>query len=397
MTKQVPHAGLRAVVVIIGNCNAGKSTLLNAIIGQEVSITSEEKGTTTDAVLKTYELLPAGPISFYDTAGLDDNSKLGAQRIKNAEKILNRADMVLIVIGKDGLTRELENHMRKLKLNNIPFIPVFNYADVKKLDKYHQAILQLYNGIEVSAKTGEGIEALKNKMTQILIPLNQNTPMLQNLISAKDMVILVTPIDEAAPQGRLIMPEVQALREILDNHAKALVVQPEELSETLQLLNTPPKLIITDSQVIKEVAKIVPESIPLATFSMLLARSKGNFPLMLQGIQALKELSSGAKILIAEGCSHRQTCNDIGRVKIPALIKQKTNKDFQYTFTSGLNFPDNLKDYALVIHCGGCVLNKMELRRRLNECANRNIPITNYGMVISYAQGILERLAKTLS
>lgn len=396
MTKVLPHAGLRASVAIIGNTNAGKSTLLNCITGQEVSIVSPEKGTTTDAVIKTYELIPTGPISFYDTAGLDDCSSLGNLRIKASEKILNRADMVLVVIGKEGITPDIERRLDELVQKEIPFIPVFNYADMSEPEGYNRSIMEKYRGVCVSAKTGIGIDALKSRIAELLTPANEEKPLLSGLIKQGDIVILVTPIDNAAPKGRLIMPQTQTLREVLDTHALAITVQTTELSTALDALKTPPALVITDSQAIKEVAALTPENIKLTTFSMLLAKNKGNFEEMLKGAKAIDTLKDGDKILIAEGCSHRTTCDDIGRVKIPNLLKKHTNKNLIFEFTSGHDFPDNLSDYALVIHCGGCILNRAEIRKRLNECIRQNVKITNYGMAISHTQGVLERTATPL-
>lgn len=396
MTKMLPHAGMRPVIAIIGTRNAGKSTLLNRITGQEVSIVSPEKGTTTDAVVKTYEFNPAGAVSFYDTAGLDDEGTLGTMRVKASDKILSRADLVLAVIGKEGVTLELEQRLQELKTKNIPFIPVFNYADMEDISNHNQSLKQLYNGIEVSALTGSGIDDLKSRIAEHLIPLNKETPLLKGLISPKDIVLLVTPIDLAAPKGRLIMPQVQVLREVLDNNALALTVKETELANALSLLPQAPALVVTDSQVVKEVSAIVPQSVPLTTFSMLLAHAKADFSQMLTGAKTIETLPQNAKILIAEGCSHRLTCNDIGRVKIPNLIRAKTQKEFCFEFVSGLDFPEDLTPYSLVIHCGGCVLNNAEMHRRLSKCATSHTPITNYGMVISLAQGVLERVATPL-
>lgn len=396
MTKVMPHSGLRAAVAIIGNRNAGKSTLLNRITGQEVSIVSETKGTTTDAVMKTYELIPAGPISFYDTAGLDDEGELGELRVQAAEKVLQRADLVLVVIGKEGLTPALEKRLTEFEQKDLPFIPVFNYADMSEPEGYNKEIMEKYHGVAVSAKTGYGIEALKKRMAEVLTPAAAPKPLLKGLIHQGDTVILVTPIDNAAPAGRLIMPQTQTLREVLDNHALALTVQTSELAAAIVSLKTKPVLVITDSQAVKEVADITPADIPLTTFSMLLAKNKGDFAKMLEGAQAIDELNNGDKVLIAEGCSHRLTCDDIGRVKIPNLIKKHTGKDVIFEFTAGNDFPEDLSPYALVIHCGGCVLNRAEIRRRLAECARQNVKVTNYGMAISHTQHTLTRTAAPL-
>ncbi|MCM1324250.1 MAG: [FeFe] hydrogenase H-cluster maturation GTPase HydF [Acetobacter sp.] len=396
MTKVLPHSGMRTTVAIVGNRNAGKSTLLNRITGQEVSIVSETLGTTTDAVIKTYELIPAGPISFYDTAGLDDEGELGRLRVRASEKILNRADMVLVVIGKDGITPDIDRRLKEFEQKEIPFIPVFNYADLSEPTGYDKIIMEKYQGVTVSAKTGIGIDALKSRIAALLTPETSPKPLLDGLIQTGDIVILVTPIDTAAPKGRLIMPQTQTLREVLDMNALALTVQTSELPAALAALKTPPALVITDSQAIKEVAALTPKEIKLTTFSMLLAKNKGDFKKMLAGAYAIDELKDGDKILIAEGCSHRQTCDDIGRVKIPNLLQKHTGKQLSFAFTAGNDFPDNLTDYALVIHCGGCVLTRPEIRRRLNECTRQEVKVTNYGMLISHCQGVLPRTASPL-
>jgi len=396
MAQATAHAGQRAVIAVIGHRNAGKSTLVNSIIGQDVSIVSDTPGTTTDAIGKAYELLPAGPVTIYDTAGLDDEGELGEKRIKAAEKIINRADLLLYVVGKDGLDGIVEEEIRKLQIENRCFIPVFNFADTYEPDKYTRAVTQLYNGIRVSAKTGAGIEELRKKMAEMIAPLNQEPVIAADLVTEKDIVVLVSPQDNAAPKGRLIMPQMQVLKEMLDNNCIPLVVKPEELKEALSALKKQPALVITDSQAVKTVAEIVPQKIPLTTFSMLFARAKWNIHQMFAGVKAVKNLKENSKVLIAEGCSHHITCDDIGRVKIPALLQKFTAKKLDITFVSGADFPENIDDYELIIHCGGCMLNRAEIRRRLRECTSKNIPIANYGMIISMAQGVLDRVSAPL-
>jgi len=396
MTTAQAHAGQRAVIAIIGNRNAGKSTLINKIIGQEVSIVSDTLGTTTDAVCKAYEFPQAGPVSFYDTAGLDDLGELGEKRIKATEKIIQKADLILYIIGKEGLDGVIEEKLRSMNLKGQRFIPVFNFADLYQPDKYTNAICQLYQGIRVSAKTGLGIEELKNRIASIIAPLNNEAKLLDDLVEEKDIIIMVTPIDSAAPKGRMIMPQVQTLREALDINAIVITVKPSELATALTSLKNPPKIVITDSQAVKEVAEIVPQSIPLITFSMLLARAKLDFKQMISGIETLKKLKENDKVLIAEACTHRTTCDDIGRVKIPMLLKKFTGKELQIDFASGTDFPEDLSAYKLIIHCGGCMLPRGEIKSRLQKCAAQNIPVTNYGMVISMAQGVLERVTKPL-
>lgn len=396
MTSVQTHAGQRAVIAVIGNRNAGKSSLLNQLIGQDVSIVSDTLGTTTDAVCKAYEFPSAGPVSFYDTAGLDDTGELGEKRIKATEKIIKKADLILYVIGQSGLDGIIEEQLRDMNINKIKFIPVFNFADAYEPDKFSKAVCQLYQGIRVSAKTGQGIEELKERIIEIIAPLNKDPQLLKNLISPKDLLVMVTPIDSSAPKGRMIMPQVQTLREALDTNAMVLTVKPDELAQALNSLKNPPALVITDSQAVKEVAAIVPSTVPLTTFSMVLARAKFNFKQMADGIEAVKNLRNNDKVLIAEGCSHHISCDDIGRVKIPALLKKYTKAELNIDFASGTDFPEDLSVYKLIIHCGGCVLPKGEINRRLKECEQQNIPVTNYGMIISMAQGVLERVISPL-
>lgn len=396
LNTNVP-AGMRLTVAIIGNRNAGKSTLLNRIVGQEVSIVSDEPGTTTDAVAKAYELIPVGPVSFYDTAGLDDEGALGRQRVQAAKKILRRADMALLVIGRDGITREDERLLTKLAEKRIPFVPVFNFSDERQLGKFDRAVMQLYDGVAVSAKTGEGIDALKRRMAEVLEPLAHEPPLVADLIKPKDLVMLVVPIDLAAPKGRLILPQVQVLREVLDAGAMALTVKESEVADMLRALAAKPALVITDSQAVREVAAAVPEDIRLTTFSTLFARYKGDFAAQLAGAAAIDTLKDGDRVLIAEGCSHHVTCDDIGRVKIPNWMKKYTGRELKFEWTQGADFPDNLEDYALVVHCGGCMLNRAEVRRRINECARQGVRVTNYGIVISKMQGVLERVVRGIA
>ena len=396
MTTNTTPSGLRPVIAFIGYRNAGKSSLLNCMVNQEISIVSEELGTTTDAVMKAYELIPAGPVTFYDTAGLDDVGTLGEKRVKATEKIIKRADIIVYVIGKEGLDGVIEEKLRQMNIDGTKFIPVFNFADCTQLDKYNQAILQLYHGIRVSAKTKEGIEELKNRLVEILTKDKQPDPLVADLVEPKDVVVLVTPIDLAAPKGRLILPQVQVIRELLDSNTIVMTTKVSELETTLGSLKKHPKLVITDSQAVKEVSAIVPSSIPLTTFSMLFARAKGNFEQMYHAVNSVQYLEDNSKILIAEGCSHHLTCDDIGRVKIPMLLQKYTGKKLNIEFVSGIDFPEDLSDYALVIHCGGCMLNQAEITRRLNECRKKNIPITNYGMLISLTQGVLTRVAEPL-
>ena len=389
-------SGMRLTVAIIGNANAGKSALLNQIVGQDTAIVSAVAGTTTDAVLKPYELIPVGPVCFYDTAGLDDKTELGEKRICATHKVIRKADLALLVIGKDGVDDLARQHLDLLNEKKIPFIPVFNFRDLRQLNDEDREIFERYKGAFVSAKTAEGMEELKQRMIDVLTPLAQETPLLADLIKPKDVVLLVVPIDLAAPKGRLILPQVQALREILDAGAMPVVAKVSEVGDVLRKLNSAPDLVITDSQAVKEVAQIVPDTIPLTTFSTLFARYKGDFSAQLNGANTIDALHEGDKVLIAEGCSHHITCDDIGRVKIPNWILNYTGKNIQFDYAQGTDFPDNLNDYALVIHCGGCMLNRAEMRRRINECARQNIQVTNYGILISKMMGVLDRVVRPL-
>lgn len=395
LNSSVP-SGMRLTVAIIGNANAGKSALLNQIVGQDTAIVSAVAGTTTDAVLKPYELIPLGPVCFYDTAGLDDKTELAQKRICATQKVIRKADLALLVIGKDGVDDLTRQHLALLQEKNIPFIPVFNFRDVRQLNDIDREVFERYKGAFVSAKTADGIEELKQRMIDVLTPLAQEPPLLADLIKPKDVVLLVVPIDLAAPKGRLILPQVQALREVLDAGAMPIVAKVSEVSDVLLKLSAAPDLVITDSQAVKEVAKIVPSSIPLTTFSTLFARYKGDFGAQLDGANTIDALHEGDKVLIAEGCSHHITCDDIGRVKIPNWILKYTGKNIQFDYAQGTDFPDNLNDYALVIHCGGCMLNRAEMRRRINECARQNIQVTNYGILISKMMGVLDRVVKPL-
>lgn len=395
LNSSVP-SGMRLTVAIIGNANAGKSALLNQIVGQDTAIVSAVAGTTTDAVLKPYELIPLGPVCFYDTAGLDDKTELGEKRICATQKVIRKADLALLVIGKDGVDDLARQHLALLNEKKIPFIPVFNFRDLRQLNDEDREIFERYKGAFVSAKTAEGMEELKQRMIDVLTPLAQEPPLLADLIKPKDVVLLVVPIDLAAPKGRLILPQVQALREILDAGAMPVVAKVSEVGDVLRKLNSAPDLVITDSQAVKEVAQIVPDTIPLTTFSTLFARYKGDFSAQLNGANTIDALHEGDKVLIAEGCSHHITCDDIGRVKIPNWILNYTGKNIQFDYAQGTDFPDNLNDYALVIHCGGCMLNRAEMRRRINECARQNIQVTNYGILISKMMGVLDRVVRPL-
>ena len=388
--------GMRHTIVLSGRRNVGKSSLINALTNQETSIVSSIAGTTTDAVAKSYELLPLGAVTFIDTAGIDDDSSLGTQRINATRKVLKKADIVLWVVGETGININDKQYIDFLQNLKIPFFVVFNKEDIGVIK--NEDIEFLTNNqisfMSISSLAKTGINELKEKIIRELSQNNKEKLLLEGLVKEKDNVILVAPIDSSAPKNRLILPQVQVLRELLDFHCVANVVQVEELEKALNLQKEMPKLIITDSQAIKEVNKIVPKDIPLTTFSILFARLKGDIEIMAKGAEQIDKLNDGDKILIAEACSHHAQDDDIAKVKIPNLISKYTSKKLNFEFCVGCNFPDNLEDYALVVHCGGCMITGAEMKHRQNESVRRGVPITNYGMAISKAQGVLGRVIK---
>ncbi len=389
--------GERLVIVITGKRNAGKSSLINALTGQEIAIVSDIAGTTTDPVDKHYELLPLGPVTFYDTAGIDDVGELGTKRVQATRKVLTRADLAILVSGSgefDDSEIQLIEHIRELK---VPLLIVFNKSDL--IEPNAQALNFCRDkGLrycKVSSVTGAGIDECKAVLMSLAPEmLRQERPLAGDLVQAGEHVVLVTPIDLAAPKGRLILPQVQVIRDLLDNDAIVSVVKERELEYALEMMKQPPDLVITDSQVVLKVAGDVPEDIPLTTFSILFARYKGELEILLQGARKIDQLRDGDKILIAESCSHHVQCDDIGRVKIPRWLSQYTGKQLVYEVFAGHDFPENLESFALAIHCGACMINPMEMNHRMMECARRGVPITNYGMAISKVQGVLERVVR---
>lgn len=374
--------GERTHIGFFGCTNSGKSSLINAVTNQQVSIVSEVKGTTTDTVEKAMELLPLGPLLLLDTPGIDDKSELGKKRIESAKKALRKCDIAVLVTD---CTRQL-NHTEKelistFKEKNIPFIIVNNKADLT--DKGGEYF--------VSAKTGFGINALKEKLAQIADSDNKDRKIAGDLIKKNDFVVLVTPIDASAPKGRLILPQQQTIRDILDAGGISIVAKETELENTLKNLGKKPALVITDSQVFEYVSKIVPEDIPLTSFSILMARYKGFLDTAVKGADVIDKLQNGDKILISEGCTHHRQCEDIGTVKLPNLLKKYTGKELELHFSSGKDYPQNLNDFSLIIHCGGCMLNRKEMQYRMNTAIDENVPFTNYGIAIAHMKGILKR------
>lgn len=369
----------RIHIGIFGRRNSGKSSLINAITGQDIAIVSDVLGTTTDPVQKAMELLPLGPVVIIDTPGLDDTGELGSMRVKKAKDMLRKCDIAIIVCDASiGLTSFEENIANECKSRDIPHIVVMNKCDVAENDDCY---------LHVSALTNKNIDILKEKLA--LLSKSEEKYIVRDLVNEKDVVILVTPIDESAPKGRIILPQQQVLRELLDVGAISVVVQLEELSDTLNRIT--PSLVITDSQAFGKVSKVVPESIPLTSFSILFVRKKGFLKQAIEGANYLDNLKDGDTVLISEGCTHHRQCNDIGTVKLPNWIKDYAGKNISFEFTSGGEFPDDLSKYALVVHCGGCMLNDREIKYRMNTASQNGIPMTNYGITIAKIHGILDR------
>ena len=381
--NQTP-SGERVHIGFFGRRNAGKSSVVNAVTGQELSVVSEVRGTTTDPVSKAMELLPLGPVVIIDTPGFDDEGSLGELRIRRTRQILNKTDIaVLIVDAAEGLKdcdRELTALFEEKK---IPYITVFNKSDLA--DSRTESDVMY-----VSALTGAGIHELKEKIASMK-PDGSDKRLVADKINAGDLIILVVPIDKAAPKGRLILPQQQAIRDILDTGAAALVTRDTELAETLEKLGRRPDLVITDSQVFGKVDRIIPADVPLTSFSILMARYKGLLDEAVKGVSAISSLRDGDTVLIAEGCTHHRQCGDIGSVKIPKWLLEYTGKDLRFKTVSGTEFPEDLSPYAMVIHCGGCMLSEREVSSRAKNAADQNIPITNYGTMIAFVHGILKR------
>ena len=379
-------SGERVHIAFLGLRNAGKSSLVNAVTGQELSVVSDVKGTTTDPVKKAMELLPVGPVLIIDTPGLDDSGTLGEKRVQRAKNVLANCDIAVLVHDSLSELADSENELIKIfESRNLPYIIAYNKADllqVRPSDKFF-----------VSALTGENINLLKEKIASLAKNRDSSKKLVSDLLMPGDIVILVIPVDKAAPKGRLILPQQQTIRDILDSKCTAFVCQDSELAKTLDSLKEPPKLVITDSQVFGKVDKILPGNILLTSFSILFARYKGNLRTLVNGAEKLSQLKDGDKVLISEGCTHHRQCGDIGRDKIPAWIKNFTGATPEFAFTSGGTFPeaDELQKFSLVIHCGGCMLNEQEMISRLKRAELANIPIVNYGVAIAHMHGILQR------
>lgn len=383
-------ASERIHIGFFGKVNSGKSSLMNAVASQDISIVSDIKGTTTDPVRKSMELLPLGSVMLYDTAGYEDDSAAGELRIKKTLEILRKTDIAVLVSDSgdfsESTDREFINEFERL---NIPYVLVHSKADLYKTKQDYKE-----NEISVSAKTGAGIEELKKLICSVYLNSREDGKPLsltEGLAGKESLVVLVTPIDASAPKGRLILPQVQTLRSLLDSFAITVTVQLSELQGALKLLNRAPDLVITDSQVFSYVKDIVPESVPLTSFSILFARYKGILTQAMEGIEKLKSLNDGDTVLIAEGCTHHRQCGDIGRDKLPLWINKFTGKNIFYEFTSGGEFPKDTSKYSLIVHCGGCMLNNREMEYRRLSAKTQGTPFTNFGILIAAVNGILER------
>ncbi len=390
--------GDRVHIAVLGCCNTGKSTLLNHITGQQAAIVSAQPGTTGDPVPLPFELLPVGPVTFYDTAGLDESSELGVLRREAGRKILALADIAVVVTDEHGLGTWEKDLIASLRALETPLLVLFNKQDVRPPSAEDCAWCR-EAGIPflgVSAARDGSPDAVRQAIIAVAPGEDILPPLVNDILPEGATVICVTPIDASAPKGRLIVPQVQVLRELVEHGHVSLVVQHTSLRQALERLNLPPDLVITDSQVVKDVVGMLPEAVPLTTFSLLYARLKGDFPVQLEGARALDGLRKGDRVLLAEACSHHPQEEDIARVKIPKLLKQYTGWELPCDVCSGRDFPENLRDYALVVHCGGCMLNRREMRRRLRLCSAAGVPVTNFGMVLAQTQHLLNRVSAPL-
>lgn len=392
--NQTPAAE-RIHIGFFGRRNAGKSSVMNAVTGQNLAVVSDVKGTTTDPVYKTMELLPLGPVMMIDTPGIDDEGELGKLRVTKSRQVLNKTDIaVLVVDGTEGMKKEDLEMQELFVKKNIPYVIVFNKADLWGDGRVENVAGGLADGaadaLAVSTVTGAGIQELKEKIGSMK-KTEEERDLLEGLVKPGDMVILVTPIDKAAPKGRLILPQQQTIRALLDHGCMTMVVRDTELADALKKLPEKPDLVITDSQAFGKVSKIVPEEIPMTSFSILFARYKGDLEQAIAGVSMLDHIEDGDKILISEGCTHHRQCNDIGTVKLPGWIREYVKKDVEFCFTSGTEFPEDLALYKLIVHCGACMLNEREMKYRQAWAKDQNIAMTNYGILIAHVHGILKR------
>lgn len=393
--NQTP-ASERVHISFFGKRNAGKSSVINAVTGQDLAIVSSVMGTTTDPVYKSMELLPLGPVVVIDTPGIDDEGELGALRVRKSYQVLNKTDIAILVV--DSTTGKGEEEfalLHKFHEKHIPYLVVYNKIDLLSVEEVKDLAMSVRAGeVLVSAADGMNIQELKEKIATLKPEDTHQYPLIQDLIEPLDLVILVVPIDKAAPKGRLILPQQQTIRDILERGALSLVVRDTELKSTLDHFlaqGVCPKLVVTDSQAFARVSKDVPENITLTSFSILFARYKGELETQLKGVAALSSIEDGDHILIAEGCTHHRQCGDIGTCKMPEWIRNYTGKEPVFEFTSGTEFPDDVSSYKMVVHCGGCMLNEREMKYRIACCQDQGVPITNYGILIAQVTGILKR------
>lgn len=389
--------GNRYHIAIFGKRNAGKSTLMNALTKQEISVVSEVAGTTTDPVYKSMELLPIGPVVFIDTAGFDDSGELGALRIKKTRQVLRKTDFALVVLeAQEEPDRELTDFLKEIRMRSLPCLTVINKCDAAKPSG---RMLKLLEAEQIPFITGtayrpEFIDRVKEAVIKAASAVKEETPLLDGIVKPGDLAVLVTPIDSAAPKGRMILPQQQTIRAILDADAVMAVTKETRLPETLGSLAVKPSIVITDSQAFRQVSAQTPEDILLTSFSILFARQKGELEPMVKGALAADRLKAGDKVLIVEGCTHHRQSDDIGTVKIPRWLREKAGDGLEFAWASGTEFPEKLSDYAMIIHCGACMLNQKEMRFRMHTAREQGIPMTNYGMLIAHVMGILPRALK---
>ncbi len=392
--NQTPKSN-RIHIAFFGQTNAGKSSLINAVTSQDIALVSDVSGTTTDPVYKAMELLPLGPVMMIDTAGLNDTSELGDLRKKKTLEVLNKTDIAIVVIDSASEDVHFEKELiEQIQAKKVTVIGVLNKTDLHPVNKDDQNKLSNRLGIPlltVSAQTGDGIKLLKEAIGKATPTEEEKFKIVGDLIRPGDLVVLVTPIDKAAPKGRLILPQQQTIRDILENDAIAVVCKEHELRETLIKLGTKPKMVITDSQAFLKVSADTPKDILMTSFSILFARHKGDLMQLVKGAKAIESLKDGDKVLVSEGCTHHRQSDDIGTVKIPRWLRQVTGKELDFDYVSGVSFTESAKDYALVIHCGACMLNKKAMDHRLDTVESLGVPIVNYGVMIAYVHGILDR------
>ena len=396
MSMNQTPASERVHIGFFGRRNAGKSSVMNAVTGQDLAVVSDVRGTTTDPVYKSMELLPLGPVVMMDTPGIDDEGELGALRVRKSYQVLNKTDVAVLVIdGGVGVTPEDKALLKRIREKKIPYVIAVNKKELAAPDALEKIVDELSSEdgqiIAVSATTGEGIDELKEQIAAATDTEEPERYIVRDLLKPSDMAVLVVPIDKAAPKGRLILPQQQTIRDILEADAVSVVVKETELKNVLGQFQNKPKMVITDSQAFEKVAADTPEDILLTSFSILFARYKGDLAAVVKGVTSLDTLEDGDAILISEGCTHHRQCDDIGTVKLPRWIREYTGKEIRIETTSGTEFPDDLTKYKMIVHCGGCMLNEREMKYRLKCAEDQGVPMTNYGITIAYMKGILKR------